>query len=82
MVRALAAAADQFFDTVIRTNDISREYELLCGPKRRDVWPNAFDGGAARLAADLSGLSEQARAVTAATTAVAGSWTVVRSPAS
>jgi hypothetical protein len=77
MARALAAAADQFFDTVVRTNDISREYELLCGPHRREIWPAAFDDGTARLAADLSLLAEHARAVVGAAAGVTGSSTAL-----
>ena len=80
MVKALAAAVDQYFDTVLRTNEISREYELLCGPDRRAIWPQAFDGGSARLAADLSRIAEQARHVLAQTSAASDFRMTLRFP--
>jgi len=70
MARTLAAAADRFFDSVIRTNRNERDYENLCKPNQRSIWPDKFDGGTARLAADLSRAQEQARLALAATEAV------------
>ncbi|MFD0575707.1 hypothetical protein [Dactylosporangium darangshiense] len=61
MTRTLAAAADRFFDSMIRTNRSEKDYEHLCRPNLRSIWPDQFDGGNARLAADLSLLHEQAR---------------------
>jgi hypothetical protein len=80
MARALAAAADQFFGRVVRTNDASWEYEKLCGPNRREIWPAAFDGGTARMAGELSELAESARAVIADCAAVAEFWSMLRRP--
>lgn len=37
------------------------EYESLCGPHRREIWPTEFDGGIPRLTADVSALQKQAR---------------------
>ena len=69
MAGALAAATDAFFECIIRTNDIEWQYEWLCGPHRREIWPEEFDGGIPRLTADVSALQEQARLlVDAATT--------------
>ncbi|MBV9142203.1 MAG: hypothetical protein JO115_15035 [Pseudonocardiales bacterium] len=63
MASVLAAAADQFLDTAIRRNDTERDYENLCRPNQRTIWPGVFDGGAARFAADLSQISEKSQAV-------------------
>lgn len=63
MASVLAAAADQFLDTAIRRNDTERDYENLCRPNQRTIWPGVFDGGAARFAAELSQISEQSRVV-------------------
>jgi hypothetical protein len=72
MTRTLAAAADRFFDSVIRTNRSERDYEYLCRPNLRQIWPDRFDGGHARLVADLTVLEEQARATLAHATQVTG----------
>lgn len=61
MTRTLAAAADRFFDSAIRTNRSERDYEYLCRPNLRSIWPDRFDGGTGRLVADLTVLEEQAR---------------------
>ena len=63
MASVLAAAADQFLDTAILRNDTERDYENLCRPNQRTIWPGIFDGGAARFAADLSRIGEESRAV-------------------
>jgi hypothetical protein len=63
MASVLAAAADQFLDTAIRRNDTERDYENLCRPNQRTIWPGVFDGGAARFAAELSQISEKSQAV-------------------
>ncbi|WBB80598.1 hypothetical protein O7606_04195 [Micromonospora sp. WMMD882] len=70
MARTLAAAADRFFDTAIRTNHTERDYEYLCRPYQRVVWPDRFDGGVARLGADLARTQDQARLTAAAVEAV------------
>ncbi|GAA1559094.1 hypothetical protein GCM10009827_095110 [Dactylosporangium maewongense] len=72
MTRILAAAADRFFDTVIRTNRSERDYENLCRQDMSSIWPQRFDGGNARVAAELERLQDQARAVTDLATAVSG----------
>lgn len=81
MVRALAAAVDQFFESAIRTNDIAREYEVVCEPYRREIWPQEFDGGTARFAADLSLLAGQARSVVATVSSLAPFWSIGARPA-
>ena len=63
MASVLAAAADQFLDTAILRNDTERDYENLCRPNQRTIWPGVFDGGAARFSADLSRIGEESRAV-------------------
>ena len=63
MASVLAAAADQFFDTAIRSNDSERDFENLCRPSQREIWPEAVDGGGARIAVDLSLITESARAL-------------------
>ena len=68
MVGALAAATDAFFESMIRTNDVEWEYESLCGPHRREIWPEEFDGGIPRFSADVSALQEQARILIGAAT--------------
>ena len=68
MAGALAAATDALFESMVRTNDVDWEYELLCDPHRREIWPDEFDGGIPRLAADVSALHEQARVLVAAAT--------------
>ncbi|MEV6635089.1 hypothetical protein AB0M54_30500 [Actinoplanes sp. NPDC051470] len=78
MTRTLAAAADRFFNTAIRTNRNERDYENLCRPFMRTIWPDHFTGGAARLTADLSRLAEQARRTGELTTAVTGLSTGLR----
>lgn len=80
MVRALAAAVDQFFESVIRTNDIAREYEVVCERHRREIWPQEFDGGTARFAADLSLLAGQARSVGATVSSLAPFWSISARP--
>jgi len=70
MASALAAATDAFFEGMVRTNDVDWEYEVLCGPSRREIWPGSFDGGIARLAAELSELGERARLLVDATAAI------------
>jgi hypothetical protein len=68
MAGALAAATDAFFESMVRTNDVEWEYESLCGPHRREIWPAEFDEGIPRLTADVSALQEQARLLVAAAT--------------
>jgi Dynamin family len=63
MARILAAAADQFFDTMGRTNDIEWEYERLCVPHQRTIWPELFEGGSEMFAAALSDITSAAEAM-------------------
>jgi hypothetical protein len=63
MALALAAAADQFFDAVIRHNDVLWEYEELCRPHKKELWPELFGGGEALVAAEISTVGEAARLV-------------------
>jgi hypothetical protein len=66
MARTLAAAADKFFNSAIRTNRSERDYENLCKPNQRAIWPSNFDGAAARVGAELSRVQEQAQLALAA----------------
>jgi len=51
------------FDTVISSNDSQRDFVNLCGPSQRANQPDVVDGGGARLAVELSLITEVAGAV-------------------
>ena len=70
-VGVLAGAINTFFDGMIRANDIEWEYELICGPNRREIWPAEFRGGIPGLAAELSDLQKQAQVLIAASRSTA-----------
>ncbi len=61
MALALAAAADQFFDAAIRRNDVVWEYEELCDPYKKELWPDIFGGGEALAAAEIGTVGDEAR---------------------
>lgn len=56
----LAAAIDLFKETAIATPGVEGEFEKLCRPAQREIWPADFGGTAAKVAADLGALRERA----------------------
>ena len=65
-VRVLAAAVDRYKETVTSKPGVESEFEDLCGPVRREIWPSDFAGEAAQVAAELGALRQRASDVTAA----------------
>jgi hypothetical protein len=63
LTEVLASVTDQFFDRIAHTPDIEDEFKRLCGPVRRELWRDVFDGRAAELVAAL----DQVTAVAAET---------------
>jgi hypothetical protein len=53
LTEVLASVADQFFDRFVHTPGIEEEFERLCGPVRRELWRDTFDGRTAELVAAL-----------------------------
>jgi len=53
LTEVLASVTDQFFDRFAHTPGIEEEFERLCGPVRRELWRDVFDGRTAELAAAL-----------------------------
>ena len=51
-LRVLAAAIDLFKDSATSTHLVEREFEELCRPAQRDIWPSDFGSEGARVAAD------------------------------
>lgn len=60
LTEVLAAALDQFFDIVSHTPEVEQEFETLCQPIRRDLWPDLFDGTAAALRSGLDRITAEA----------------------
>jgi hypothetical protein len=56
----LAAAADQFFDQLVRTPGIEDEFAKLCEPVRHELWRDAFDGRTEQLRGGLTQIAEAA----------------------
>jgi energy-coupling factor transporter ATP-binding protein EcfA2 len=67
----LAAAIDLFKETAIATPGVEGEFEKLCRPVQREIWPADFGGAAAQVAADLGALRERAIEADAAASRVA-----------
>jgi hypothetical protein len=59
-LRVLAAAVDLFKDAATSTPGVESEFEKLCRPVQRQIWPDDFGGAAAKVAADLAGLRQRA----------------------
>jgi len=62
LTATLAAVVTQFYDDLCRTPNVEWEYARLCSPICHELWPDAFDPGATRLASGLSRLVAQATA--------------------
>ena len=56
----LAAAIDRFKETATSKPQVEREYEGLCRPELRQIWPDDFGGEAAKVAAELAALRQRA----------------------
>jgi hypothetical protein len=63
LTEVLASVTDQFFDRIAHTPGIEDKFKRLCGPVRRELWRDVFDGRAAELVAAL----DQVTAVAAET---------------
>ena len=59
-LRVLAAAVDLFKDATTSTPGVESEFEKLCRPVQRQIWPDDFGGAAAKFAADLAVLRQRA----------------------
>ena len=66
LTQTLAAVVSQFYDGFCRTPEVEWEYARLCKPISRQLWPDLFNGSAARLSGGLSRLAAQATATTTA----------------
>jgi hypothetical protein len=62
----LAQALHDFFESMVRPNDVAWDYESICGPYRGEIWPAEFAGDVPGLAAELSALQKQAQLMIAA----------------
>ncbi|HSV67120.1 MAG TPA: hypothetical protein VLJ59_14570 [Mycobacteriales bacterium] len=71
-VKVLAAAADQFKESVISTPGVDHDFVDLCRPVQRDIWPDSFADADARLVADMATVLEHAITATAAADSIAG----------
>ena len=60
-LQVLAAAIDLFKDSTTSTHLVEREFEELCRPAQRDIWPSDFGSEAARVAAELAALRQQSQ---------------------
>jgi hypothetical protein len=56
----LATAVDLFKETVTSTPGVEREFEDLCRPAQRQIWPEDFSGDSATVAAGLASLRQTA----------------------
>jgi len=74
----LAAAIDLFKETAIATPGVEGEFEKLCRPAQREIWPADFGGAAAKVAADLGVLRERAIEADVAASRVAALATQAR----
>jgi hypothetical protein len=59
-VQVLAAATDVFIFSATGTPDVEVEFEKLCEPIQRELWPDAFSQSTAKVAADLAVLQSKA----------------------
>jgi hypothetical protein len=53
LTEVLASVTDQLFDRIAHTPGIEDEFKRLCGPVRRELWRDVFDGRGAELVAAL-----------------------------
>jgi hypothetical protein len=69
----LAAAVDKYVDSTVTKPGIEVEWERVCRPAQREIWPEKFTQGAANITAAMAALRQQA----AVTAAAAGETTAV-----
>jgi hypothetical protein len=60
LTEVLASVMDQFFDRFAHTPGIEEEFERLCGPVRRELWRDVFDGRNGDLVAALDQVAKAA----------------------
>jgi hypothetical protein len=60
LTEVLASVTDQFFDRFAHTPGIEEEFERLCGPVRRELWRDVFDGRTTELMAALDQVARAA----------------------
>jgi hypothetical protein len=60
LTEVLASVMDQFFDRFAHTPGVEEEFERLCGPVRRELWRDTFDGRTADLATALDHVAKAA----------------------
>ncbi len=65
-LQVLAAAIDLFKDSATSTHLVEREFEELCRPAQRDIWPSDFGSETARVSAELAAMRQQSLDVSAA----------------
>jgi hypothetical protein len=53
LTEVLASLTDQLFDRIAHTPGVEDEFKRLCGPVRRELWRDVFDGRGAELVAAL-----------------------------
>jgi len=63
LTEVLASVTDQFFDRFAHTPGIEEEFERLCGPVRRELWRDVFDGRTAELVAALDQVATAAAGI-------------------
>jgi hypothetical protein len=63
MPRALAAAIDRFWNATCVADFTEMDFQRLCGPIRAHIWQHEFDGSAARIAEELSKVTDRIRAL-------------------
>ena len=66
MARVLSAAADQFYELALQTVGIEWDYEKVCRPYQRLLWPEMFQGGDETFSAQLAEVARFAEGVLSA----------------
>ncbi len=69
-LRIFVAAVDQYRDA-ITASGVEIEFERLCRPVQRQIWPDDFDAGAAEVAVGLAALRQRAADMDAAASQMA-----------
>lgn len=59
-LQVLAAAVDLFKDSTTTEPEIEVEYQRLCEPVQREIWPSDFGEAAAYVTAEMAALRQQA----------------------
>jgi hypothetical protein len=56
----LAAAVDLFRDSTTTAPEIEVEFERVCSPAQREIWPAEFGEASSQVTADMTALRQQA----------------------